>query len=73
MACLVPCDEGLDVLPVDEHLPAYLDEGQAAGPDLRTPEPFGSAELIDQFFDGEEPFPRGCLILGCRHVCCSLD
>jgi len=23
------------------------------------------AELIDQLIDGEEPFPRGCLILGC--------
>ena len=51
VACLVPCDEGLDVLPVDEHFPADLDVWQSSTPDLTAPEPFGSAELLDQFLD----------------------
>ena len=56
VACLVPCDEGLDVIPVDEHFPTYLDKGQSPTPDLAAPKPLRSAELKDQFLDGVESF-----------------
>jgi hypothetical protein len=62
MACFVPLNEGLDVLSVDEHFPAYLDKGQAARPYLRAPEPFSGAELIDQFFDGKKTLSGRCLM-----------
>ena len=61
VACLVPHDEGLDVLPVDEHFPSHLDERQPPAPYLGPPEPFGSAEMLDQFFDGEKSFVGGSL------------
>ena len=61
MACLVPCDENLDILPVNEHFPADLDIGQSSAPDLAAPKPLRGAELIDQFLDGVESCVGGSL------------
>jgi len=65
IAFFVPFDDGLDILVVDENFSTGLYIWQATRPYLGSPVPFSDAELIDQLFDGEEPFPRGCLILGC--------
>ena len=65
IAFFVPFDDGLDILVVDENFSTGLYIWQATRPYLESPVPFSDAELIDQLFDGEEPFPRGCLILGC--------
>ena len=61
MACFVLLNECLDVLPIDEHFPAHLDEGQSSAPDLTAPEPLRGAELIDQFLDGVKSLVSGSL------------
>jgi hypothetical protein len=50
-------DDGLDILVVDENFSTGLYIWQATRPYLGSPLPFRDAELIDQLFDGEEPFP----------------
>jgi hypothetical protein len=42
---------------VDENFSTGLYIWQATRPYLGSPLPFRDAELIDQLFDGEEPFP----------------
>ena len=59
MLIFVFLNEPLDIVAVDEHLSAHLDEGQLAVPDLSPPEPLGCPDLGHKLLDRENSFFLG--------------